>query len=170
MTPTARPSVGVQIRRARKRQGWTQADLAGRVGVKPEYISHIEAGRRIPAVERAERIATVLGLPKEDLVFAAIAHRYPRAKSYLEGVRETRMEKAGFRRLKVILEEDREAGLWVTYVPSLGHLSTYGHSKREALLQTREAVRGYFEAAKKAGLDLPTTDGKLELLELEVTV
>ncbi len=68
------------------------------------------------------------------------------------------------------MERDSEAGLWVTYVPALGHLSTYGRSKREAVLQTREAVRGYFEAAEKAGLTLPEPDVEIELTELEVTV
>jgi predicted RNase H-like HicB family nuclease len=67
----------------------------------------------------------------------------------------------------VLLEWDPEAGAWVTYVPTLNNLSTFGESKEEALANTREAILGYLEAAEKEGLPLPEP---AELVDLEVAV
>lgn len=67
----------------------------------------------------------------------------------------------------VLLEWDPEADAWVTYVPTLNGLSTFGETKEEALTNTREAILGYLEAAEKEGLPLPTP---AELVDLEVAV
>ena len=71
------------------------------------------------------------------------------------------------RKFKVLIEWDSEDETWVTYVPSLGHLSTYGDTREEALAQTREAILGYLEAAAKEGLDVSAA-GEAEIVELEV--
>lgn len=68
---------------------------------------------------------------------------------------------------QVLLEWDSEAGLWVTYVPALNGLSTFGETKDEALANTGEAIRGYLEAADKEGIPVP---GPLEVIDLEVAV
>lgn len=57
-------------------------------------------------------------------------------------------------RFVVVLEEDTEDGVWVTTVPALNGLSTYGDTREAALLQTREAILGYLEALEKDGLRL----------------
>ena len=67
----------------------------------------------------------------------------------------------------VLLEWDPEADAWVTYVPTLNGLSTFGETKEEALTNTREAILGYLEAAEKEGLRLPDP---VELVDLEVAV
>lgn len=67
---------------------------------------------------------------------------------------------------QVILEWDVESEVWVTYVPALNSLSTFGETKEEALANTREAILGYLEAAEKEDLPLPQT----ELVDLEVAV
>lgn len=67
----------------------------------------------------------------------------------------------------VLLEWDPEADAWVTYVPTLNGLSTFGETKEEALTNTREAILGYLEAAEKEGLRLPDP---AELVDLEVAV
>ncbi len=67
----------------------------------------------------------------------------------------------------LLLEWDAEAGAWVTYVPTLNGLSTFGETKEEALANTREAILGYLEAAEKEGLPL---SGPAELVDLEVAV
>jgi predicted RNase H-like HicB family nuclease len=41
-------------------------------------------------------------------------------------------------RFKVLVEWDPEDHVWVTLVPSLDHLSTFGETREEALEQTRE--------------------------------
>lgn len=67
----------------------------------------------------------------------------------------------------VLLEWDPEAEAWVTYVPTLNGLSTFGETREEALANTREAILGYLEAAEKVGISIP---GPVELVDLEVAV
>lgn len=70
------------------------------------------------------------------------------------------------RRFQVEIEWDASDEVWVTYVPALGHLSTYGETREEALAQTRDAVRGYLEAAEED--DLPDEEHHLDIVEIEV--
>jgi predicted RNase H-like HicB family nuclease len=72
------------------------------------------------------------------------------------------------RRFQVLIEWDPDDEAWVTYVPSLGHLSSYGDTREEALQQTREAVLGYLEAAAKENLPLPADDHPADVVEIEV--
>jgi len=72
------------------------------------------------------------------------------------------------RRFGVLLEWDPDQRVWVSFVPSLDSLSTYGETREEALEQTREAISGYFEAAEKEGLPVPDADLEPEVVELEV--
>jgi predicted RNase H-like HicB family nuclease len=74
------------------------------------------------------------------------------------------------RSFKVLLQWDSEAQLWVTYVPALDQLSTYGETKVEALDRTREAIAGYLEAAAIEGIPVPTSDDEAELVDVEVAV
>jgi predicted RNase H-like HicB family nuclease len=72
------------------------------------------------------------------------------------------------RRFQVEIEWDPGDEVWVTYVPALGHLSTYGDTREEALAQTREAVLGYLEAAHQDGLAVPDEEHQLDIVEIEV--
>ena len=74
------------------------------------------------------------------------------------------------RRFSVLLEYDSADEVWVSYVPALNHLSTYGDSREEALDQTKEAIAGHLEAAAKEGLPVPSEDLPTELVQLEVAV
>jgi predicted RNase H-like HicB family nuclease len=76
----------------------------------------------------------------------------------------------GTKRFQVEIEWDPSDEVWVTYVPALGHLSTYGETREEALTQTREAVLGYLEAADKDGLPLPDEQHRFDIVEIEVAV
>jgi antitoxin HicB len=76
--------------------------------------------------------------------------------------------KAAGRRFKVLLEWDPDEQVWVTYVPTLGQLSTYAETRDEALEQTREAIIGYLEAAVKEGIPIPRADTETEVVDLEV--
>ena len=76
------------------------------------------------------------------------------------------------RRFKVLLKWDAEAHAWVTYVPVLGNLSTFGDTRDEAFEQTREAILGYLEAAESevlAGLDEHPAVGAMAGVEIEIT-
>ena len=64
------------------------------------------------------------------------------------------------RRFQVLIEYDLADRAWVTYVPSLDDLSTFGDTREEALDDTREAILGYLEAAAKEGISMPTTDSE----------
>ena len=54
----------------------------------------------------------------------------------------------------VYVEYDPSENVWVTYVPALDHMSTFGCTRDEALVNTREAMVGYLEAADKEGVQL----------------
>lgn len=69
-------------------------------------------------------------------------------------------------RYRVVLEHDPADGVWVTHVPALNGLSTFGPSRAVALERTREAILGYLEVAHVTGLTPAETD--LEVVELEV--
>ena len=74
---------------------------------------------------------------------------------------------APVRRFKVVLEWDADDRVWVTYVPALWLLSTYGDTREEALDNSREAILGYLEAASKEGISVPP-EGDTDFVELEV--
>ena len=68
---------------------------------------------------------------------------------------------------QVLLEWDAESDVWVTYVPALNGLSTFGETREEALIHTREAILGYVEAADQLQLPIPQP---VETIDLEVEV
>jgi len=74
------------------------------------------------------------------------------------------------RRYKVLLEFDEEARAWVTYVPALDHISTFGASREEALDNTKELILGYIEAAGKEGISFRADTHESELVDLEITI
>jgi predicted RNase H-like HicB family nuclease len=71
------------------------------------------------------------------------------------------------RNYQVLLEWDPDEEVWVTYVPHLDFLSTFGDTREEALEHTREAILGYLEAVEQEGLDVPH-NLPAELVEIEV--
>lgn len=74
------------------------------------------------------------------------------------------------RSFQVLLEWDPKDRAWVTYVPALEHLSTFGETREEALSNTREAIIGYLEAAAKEGILVPGGDRRAELVSIEIPV
>jgi predicted RNase H-like HicB family nuclease len=71
---------------------------------------------------------------------------------------------------QVLLEWDSEDEVWVTTVPVLDHLSTFGETRETALANTQEAILGYLEASAKEGLPLPAGRHDAEIVEIEVPV
>jgi predicted RNase H-like HicB family nuclease len=69
-----------------------------------------------------------------------------------------------------MLEWDAQDKLWVTYVPALDFLSTYGETKETALAHTREAIVGYLEASAKEGLPVPSGATEAELVCIDIPV
>ena len=58
---------GKIMRRARKKQGLTQAELAEKAGVSTMTIRRYESGDRKPRLEEALKISRALGLALKDL-------------------------------------------------------------------------------------------------------
>lgn len=60
--------VGERIRRLREERGWSQAELARRTRLSPQYMCDIELGKASPALNTLERIAAALGVPVAGLL------------------------------------------------------------------------------------------------------
>lgn len=71
------------------------------------------------------------------------------------------------RRFRVLVDWDPEARAWVTLVPGLDDLSSFGETREEALAHTREAILGYLEAARREGIPIPA-ETAAELVDFEV--
>ncbi len=54
------PITGDQIRKARQEKGWTQAQLAARIGVDRSLISYWERGTRIPDIKLEQQLRSLL--------------------------------------------------------------------------------------------------------------
>lgn len=63
--------LGANISERRKKLGWTQAELAERIGVDTETVSRFERGSNLPSLQRLEKLADVLKLPLYRLVAAS---------------------------------------------------------------------------------------------------
>ena len=57
---TVRETLGKNIKTLRENKGWTQATLAGKLGISPTFMMHIERGTRGVSIETIELLASVL--------------------------------------------------------------------------------------------------------------
>jgi transcriptional regulator with XRE-family HTH domain len=71
--------LGETIRRHREALRLTQRSLAQRLGVEASHVAFIESGRRKPSLKLVARLADVLGLDRQDLLFQA----HPEAKELI---------------------------------------------------------------------------------------
>ena len=72
------------------------------------------------------------------------------------------------REFQVFVEFDPAEKTWVTHVPALDRLSTFGSTRDEALANTREAILGYLEAAEIAGIKVDPQPPLSELIRIAV--
>lgn len=54
---------GEKMAKLRKEKGWTQSELAQRLGVSQRMVAACEAGERRPSVDLAKRIGHELEMP-----------------------------------------------------------------------------------------------------------
>jgi len=60
-------TIGKNVRQYRVAAGWSQARLADKAGLSPEFISRIENGHRAPSVVTLGRVASALGVKLQRL-------------------------------------------------------------------------------------------------------
>ena len=73
------------IKKQRKIQGITQANLAEKVGTSTHYIGQIELGNKFPTPEMLERIAEALGIDSP-LLFSMNSFPTDAIKQFQEGL------------------------------------------------------------------------------------
>ncbi|MDR0928764.1 MAG: helix-turn-helix domain-containing protein [Oscillospiraceae bacterium] len=61
-------AMGKRIRQFRKKQGYTQAVLADKVGISTSFMGHIERGTRIASLDTLVHLCEVLGVSLDTLV------------------------------------------------------------------------------------------------------
>ena len=67
------------VRQLRQERGWTQLELAWRLGVEQASVSLWESGRVVPRLRHQQRLAKVFGIEVTDIAFRA-AEQVPRDK------------------------------------------------------------------------------------------
>jgi transcriptional regulator with XRE-family HTH domain len=65
--PLWREAIGGQLRAERTRRGERIADVAGRAGVAPQYLSELERGRKDPSSEVLSAVSGALGISVVEL-------------------------------------------------------------------------------------------------------
>jgi putative transcriptional regulator len=58
-----------RLREAREAKGWTQAELADRIGVSRKTVNTVENGVFLPSTVVALKLAGALGCPVEELFY-----------------------------------------------------------------------------------------------------
>jgi transcriptional regulator with XRE-family HTH domain len=61
------------IRALRQEQGWTQFELALRVGVQPQAVYLWESGRRMPQVPQMRRLGQLFGICSDEIILEPIS-------------------------------------------------------------------------------------------------
>ena len=56
------------IRALRQEQGWTQFELALRVGVQPQAVYLWESGRRMPQVPQLRKLGQLFGICSDEII------------------------------------------------------------------------------------------------------
>jgi len=72
--PLWREALGRQLRAERCSRGERIADVAGRAGVSPQYVSEVERGRKDPSSEILSALAGAVDLTVRELTRRAGAH------------------------------------------------------------------------------------------------
>jgi DNA-binding XRE family transcriptional regulator len=61
------------IRTLRQEQGWTQFELALRVGVQPQAVYLWESGRRVPQVPQMRRLGQLFGICSDEIILEPVS-------------------------------------------------------------------------------------------------
>ena len=61
--------------------------------------------------------------------------------------------------------QQEEDGRWSVWVPALSGLTSWGHTKEEALRNIQDAAEAYVEDMIEAGESIPVEAGKIDVIE-----
>ena len=75
---------GATLRRLRRQQGTSQADLAGQVGVSRPTVWSWETGRTSPGNSKIKALSRALDVPESDLILGSQIAAKPDSKRILE--------------------------------------------------------------------------------------
>lgn len=67
MSKTVRSKFGKRIRELRLQKGWSQEELADKVGLHRTYIGTIERGEQNVSIDNIEKLAKTLGTTLQQL-------------------------------------------------------------------------------------------------------
>lgn len=97
--PDFRKAFGDRVRELRKRKGWTQKELAARLGVKTPQLTKYETGFNAPTLEKVVELAEILDVSLDYLLLGDRPDAKPLADLRL-------LDR--FRKLEAIAKEDRD--------------------------------------------------------------
>jgi len=74
---TLRKGLGQRIKQLRKDKGWTQKELANRVGTSPAQLNKYEAGQNTPPLDKLVLFAEVLTTTADYLIAGNVSDNMP---------------------------------------------------------------------------------------------
>jgi transcriptional regulator with XRE-family HTH domain len=147
-------TLGERIRQEREARGWSQAELAGRVGgVTSQYISMLEKGKRAnPTRELLRQLAKEFGISVAELEGEddILAGPWPAATMQALGLTDAFLVR--YRNLWPDLNREQRA--WV-----VGHLRIMADAERKIRALEGRAPRGEPDSAPEAGGHLEIIPG-----------
>lgn len=94
-------TLGQKIKSARKRKGYTQANLAELAGYSVQHISHVETGKTIMSLDCLVRLANSLEISLDDLFCKDLDYR---EKSLINENITTLIKKSEFQEKSTIVK------------------------------------------------------------------
>ena len=76
--------IGKNLKELRTAKGWSQAELAEKAHVSPDFLSRAERGKRAPSTASLCRLAEALGVPPAELMAADSSPQPSRSHRDLE--------------------------------------------------------------------------------------
>lgn len=95
-------TLGLKIAKLRKSKGWTQTQLAERVGVHPSHVTRWERDKNQPSTNTLRELAEVFGVTVE------IMTKPPSKRALQESLGDDEELLAQFRQIQELDEKDRD--------------------------------------------------------------
>jgi transcriptional regulator with XRE-family HTH domain len=128
---TSTPDLGRRIADRRNALGWTQQDLAERIGISRVALSHLESGTSVPGERTVALLAGVFKLEPHELVAGT---SYPDPKAERLPVVTCRYTEVELQLRLLELDQDRglDSGRRADWLERLRLLTKSTHDRRES--------------------------------------